>query len=61
MATVGFVVNPGASRDVRRGTSLARTIEANAQVNTDARVRCGLATSLVRRAAIEGRPVGRTR
>ena len=43
MATVGLVVNPGASRDVRRLTSLARTIDANEQVNTVARVLCGLA------------------
>ena len=43
MSTVGLVVNPGASRDVRRLTSLARTIDANEQVNTVARVLCGLA------------------
>ena len=43
MATVGLVANPGAARDVRRLTSLARTIDANEQVNTVARVLCGLA------------------
>lgn len=43
MSTVGLVVNPGASRDVRRLTSLARTIDANEQANTVARVLCGLA------------------
>jgi hypothetical protein len=43
MATVGLVVNPGASRDVRRLTSLARTIDANEQVNAVARVLSGLA------------------
>ncbi len=43
MSTVGLVVNSGASRDVRRLTSLARTIDANEQANTVARVLCGLA------------------
>ncbi len=43
MAAVGLVVNPGASRDVRRLTSLARTVDANEQVNAVARVLCGLA------------------
>jgi predicted polyphosphate/ATP-dependent NAD kinase len=43
MSTVGLVVNPGASRDVRRLTSLARAVDANEQANTVARVLCGLA------------------
>jgi hypothetical protein len=43
MSTVGLVVNPGASRDVRRLTSLARTIDAAEQANTVARVLSGLA------------------
>jgi hypothetical protein len=43
MSTIGLIVNPGASRDVRRLTSLARTIDANEQANTVARVLCGLA------------------
>ena len=43
MSTIGLVVNPGASRDVRRLTSLARTIDANEQANTVARVLGGLA------------------
>jgi ATP-NAD kinase N-terminal domain len=47
MSTVGLVVNPGASRDVRRLTSLARTIDANEQANTVARVLCGLAAGSV--------------
>jgi hypothetical protein len=42
MSTVGLVVNPGASRDVRRLTSLARAIDANEQANTVARVLSGL-------------------
>jgi hypothetical protein len=47
MSSVGLVVNPGASRDVRRLTSLARAIDANEQVNTVARVLCGLAAGHV--------------
>lgn len=43
MPTVGLIVNPGASRDVRRLTSLARLVDANEQANTVARVLCGLA------------------
>ena len=43
MSTIGLIVNPGASRDVRRLTSLARTIDANEQANTVGRVLCGLA------------------
>ncbi len=43
MSTVGLIVNPGASRDVRRLTSLARTIDANQQANTAARILSGLA------------------
>lgn len=43
MSTIGLIVNPGASRDVRRLTSLARTIDANEQANTVARVLGGLA------------------
>ena len=43
MSTIGLIVNPAASRDVRRLTSLARTIDANEQANTVGRVLCGLA------------------
>lgn len=41
--TVGLVVNPAASRDVRRLTSLARTIDVHERVNVVARVLRGLA------------------
>ncbi len=43
MSTVGLVVNPGASRDVRRLTSLARTVDANEKANIVARILGGLA------------------
>lgn len=45
MSTIGLIVNPGASRDVRRLTSLARTIDANEQADTVARVLGGLAAA----------------
>ena len=45
MTTVGLVVNPSASRDVRRLTSLAPTIDVHTRVNVVARVLCGLATA----------------
>jgi predicted polyphosphate/ATP-dependent NAD kinase len=41
--TVGLVVNPAAARDVRRLTSLARTVDVHERVNTVARVLSGLA------------------
>ena len=40
---VGLVVNPAASRDVRRLTSLARTVDVHERVNVVARVLRGLA------------------
>jgi len=43
MAKVGLIVNASASRDVRRLTSLARTIDVHETVNTVARVLRGLA------------------
>src|SRR3972149_5647442 len=43
MASVGLIVNPSASRDVRRLTSLARTIDVHERANAVARVLCGLA------------------
>jgi ATP-NAD kinase N-terminal domain len=43
MASVGLVVNPSASGDVRRLTSLARTVDVHERANTVARVLCGLA------------------
>ncbi len=46
---VGLVVNPGASRDVRRLTSLARTVDAVEQANAVARILCGLAATGVGR------------
>lgn len=45
---VGVVVNPNASRDVRRLTSLARTIDVHERVNTVARVLSGLLAAGVR-------------
>ena len=45
MTTVGLVVNPSASRDVRRLTSLAPTIDVHTRVNVVARLLCGLATA----------------
>lgn len=41
--SVGLVVNPAAARDVRRLTSLARTVEVHERVNIVARVLRGLA------------------
>ena len=43
MTSVGLVVNPSASGDVRRLTSLARTVDVHERANTVARVLCGLA------------------
>ncbi len=45
---VGLIVNASASRDVRRLTSLARTIDVHERVNTIARVLRGLAAGSVR-------------
>src|SRR3990170_3850059 len=45
---VGLIVNAGASRDVRRLTSLARTIDVHERVNAVARVLCGLVRGRVR-------------
>jgi hypothetical protein len=45
---VGLIVNASASRDVRRLTSLARTIDVHERVNTIARVLRGLAAGGVR-------------
>ena len=42
MAVVGLVAHAGAARDVRRLTSLARTIDAHERVNVLARVLAGL-------------------
>lgn len=44
---VGLIANAGASRDVRRITSLARTIDVHERVNTVARVLRGLAGARV--------------
>ncbi|MEK6719452.1 MAG: hypothetical protein AABZ33_02140 [Chloroflexota bacterium] len=46
--TVGLIVNASASRDVRRLTSLARTIDVHERVNAIARVLRGLAAARVR-------------
>lgn len=43
MASVGLVVNSSASRDVRRLTSFARTVDVHERANAVARVLCGLA------------------
>jgi hypothetical protein len=45
---VGLIVNASASRDVRRLTSLARTIDVHERVNAAARVLRGLAAGRVR-------------
>lgn len=42
MASVGLIVNTSASRDVRRLTSLARTVSVHERVNAVARILCGL-------------------
>ncbi len=42
MASVGLIVNPAASQDVRRLTSLARTVDVHERVNTVARILRGL-------------------
>ncbi len=47
--TVGLVVNPGAARDVRRLTSLARTVDVHERINAVARVLAGLAAARVER------------
>ncbi len=46
--TVGLIVNASASRDVRRLTSLARTIDVHERVNAIARVLRGLVAGRVR-------------
>ncbi len=46
--SAGLVVNPDASRDVRRLTSLARTIDVHERVHTTSRVLRGLAAAGVR-------------
>lgn len=43
--SVGLVVNPNASRDVRRLTSLARTIDVHERVHTTSRMLLGLAAA----------------
>ncbi len=43
MTSIGLIVNPSASRDVRRLTSLARTVDVHERANAVARVLCGLA------------------
>jgi predicted polyphosphate/ATP-dependent NAD kinase len=45
---VGLIVNASASRDVRRLTSLARTIDVHERVNATARVLRGLAAGRAR-------------
>ena len=48
VTNVGLIVNASASRDVRRLTSLARTIDVHERVNAVARVLRGLAAGRVR-------------
>lgn len=43
VASVGLIVNPNASRDVRRLGSLARTVDIHERANAVARALCGLA------------------
>jgi hypothetical protein len=47
MASVGLIVNPAASQDVRRLTSLARTVDVHERVNTVARILRGLGATNV--------------
>jgi hypothetical protein len=47
--SVDLVVNPNASRDVRRSTSLARTIDVHERVHTTSRILLGLAAAGLRR------------
>jgi hypothetical protein len=47
--SAGLVVNPDASRDVRRLTSLARTIDVHERVHTTSRILLGLGAAGVRR------------
>lgn len=67
MAAIGIVVNPVAAHDVRRLTSLARTVDVHERVNAVARVLGGLAAPVATRPAPRGssrqlrtsrRPVG---
>lgn len=44
-SVVGLIVNPGASRDIRRLTSLARTVDVHERVNQVARILQGLAAA----------------
>lgn len=53
---VGIVVNPSASRDVRRLTSLARTVDTHERVNVVARVLGGLAAAGVDRVSYMPEP-----
>lgn len=46
--SAGLVVNPDASRDVRRLTSLARTIDVHERVHTTSRILLGLGAAGVR-------------
>jgi len=43
MSVVGLVTHSGAAQDVRRITSLARTIDVHERVNVTARILAGLA------------------
>ena len=45
MVSVGLMVNPSASHDVRRLTSLARTMSVHERANAVARIIGGLAAS----------------
>ncbi len=47
MVSVGLIVNPAASQDVRRSTSLARTVDVHERVTTVARVLRGLGATNV--------------
>lgn len=58
MGAVGLVVNPHAGRDVRRITSLARTVGGHDRVNTTARVLAGLAAAEVGEVVYMSEPQG---
>ncbi len=47
MVSVGLIVNPAASQDVRRSMSLARTVDVHERVDTVARVLRGLGATNV--------------
>ena len=49
MAAVGLIANANAARDVRRVTSLARTVDVHERTNMVARLLCGLAAGGVER------------